>query len=87
MRRPIAYRGAGAGPHSRRQPQGHVADYRGGHLGDAHPEGRLDRQHLSLAATSGATQMGYEVSKAAVNRLTTLVALFIARYGIRATPS
>jgi NAD(P)-dependent dehydrogenase (short-subunit alcohol dehydrogenase family) len=38
----------------------------------------------SLAATSGATQMAYEVSKAAVNRLTTHVAQSNARYGIRA---
>lgn len=38
----------------------------------------------SLAATSGATQMAYEVSKAAVNRLTTSVAQSNARYGIRA---
>jgi len=38
----------------------------------------------SLAATSGATQLAYEVSKAAVNRLTTHVAQSNARYGIRA---
>ena len=38
----------------------------------------------SLAALSGATQMAYEVSKAAVNRLTTSVAQSNARYGIRA---
>jgi len=38
----------------------------------------------SLAATSGATQMAYEVSKAAVNRLTTHVAQSNARHGIRA---
>ena len=38
----------------------------------------------SLAATSGATQLAYEVSKAAVNRLTTHVAQANARYGIRA---
>ncbi len=38
----------------------------------------------SLAATSGATQMAYEVSKAAVNRLTTHVAQSNARYGLRA---
>lgn len=37
----------------------------------------------SLAATSGATQMAYEVSKAAVNRLTTSVAQSNARHGIR----
>ena len=33
---------------------------------------------------SGATQLAYEVSKAAVNRLTTHVAQSNARYGIRA---
>ena len=38
----------------------------------------------SLAAMSGATQLAYEVSKAAVNRLTTHVAQSNARYGIRA---
>ncbi|WP_395712689.1 SDR family NAD(P)-dependent oxidoreductase [Reyranella sp.] len=38
----------------------------------------------SLAALTGATQMAYEVSKAAVNRLTTSVAQSNARYGIRA---
>lgn len=38
----------------------------------------------SLAATSGATQLAYEISKAAVNRLTTHVAQSNARYGIRA---
>jgi NAD(P)-dependent dehydrogenase (short-subunit alcohol dehydrogenase family) len=38
----------------------------------------------SLAAASGATQMAYEVSKAAVNRLTTSVAQSNARHGIRA---
>ncbi|MCA0245029.1 MAG: SDR family oxidoreductase [Proteobacteria bacterium] len=38
----------------------------------------------SLAATSGATQLAYEVSKAAVNRLTTHVAQSNARHGIRA---
>lgn len=38
----------------------------------------------SLAALSGATQMAYEVSKAAVNRLTTSVAQSNARHGIRA---
>jgi NAD(P)-dependent dehydrogenase (short-subunit alcohol dehydrogenase family) len=38
----------------------------------------------SLAAMSGATQMAYEISKAAVNRLTTHVAQSNARYGIRA---
>lgn len=38
----------------------------------------------SLAALSGATQMAYEVSKAAVNRLTTSVAQSNARYGVRA---
>ena len=38
----------------------------------------------SLAAMSGATQLTYEVSKAAVNRLTTHVAQSNARYGIRA---
>lgn len=38
----------------------------------------------SLAAITGATQMAYEVSKAAVNRLTTSVAQSNARYGIRA---
>lgn len=37
----------------------------------------------SLAALSGATQMAYEVSKAAVNRLTTSVAQSNARHGIR----
>ena len=38
----------------------------------------------ALAAMSGATQLAYEVSKAAVNRLTTHVAQSNARYGIRA---
>jgi NAD(P)-dependent dehydrogenase (short-subunit alcohol dehydrogenase family) len=38
----------------------------------------------SLAALTGATQMAYEVSKAAVNRLTTSVAQSNARHGIRA---
>lgn len=38
----------------------------------------------SLAALSGATQMAYEVSKAAVNRLTMSVAQSNARHGIRA---
>ena len=38
----------------------------------------------SLAALTGSTQMAYEVSKAAVNRLTTSVAQSNARYGIRA---
>jgi len=38
----------------------------------------------SLAAMTGATQMAYEVSKAAVNRLTTSVAQSNARHGIRA---
>lgn len=38
----------------------------------------------SLAAMSGATQLAYEVSKAAVNRLTTHVAQSNARHGIRA---
>lgn len=38
----------------------------------------------SLAAMAGATQMAYEVSKAAVNRLTTSVAQSNARHGIRA---
>ena len=38
----------------------------------------------SLAATSGATQLAYELSKAAVNRLTTHVAQSNARHGIRA---
>ena len=38
----------------------------------------------SLAAAAGATQMAYEVSKAAVNRLTTSVAQSNARHGIRA---
>lgn len=38
----------------------------------------------SLAATSGATQLAYEISKAAVNRLTTHVAQSNARHGIRA---
>lgn len=38
----------------------------------------------SLAATSGATQLAYEISKAAVNRLTTHLAQSNARYGIRA---
>ena len=38
----------------------------------------------SLAAVGGATQMAYEVSKAAVNRLTTSVAMSNARHGIRA---
>lgn len=38
----------------------------------------------SLAATSGATQLAYEISKAAVNRLTTHAAQSNARYGIRA---
>lgn len=38
----------------------------------------------SLAAMSGATQLAYEVSKAAVNRLTTHLAQSNARYGIRA---
>lgn len=37
----------------------------------------------SLAALSGATQLAYEVSKAAVNRLTTSVAQSNARHGIR----
>jgi len=41
----------------------------------------------SLAAMAGATQMAYEVSKAAVNRLTTSVAQSNARHGIRPTPS
>lgn len=38
----------------------------------------------SLAAATGATQLAYEVSKAAVNRLTTSVAQSNARHGIRA---
>jgi NAD(P)-dependent dehydrogenase (short-subunit alcohol dehydrogenase family) len=38
----------------------------------------------SLAALTGATQMAYEVSKAAVNRLTTSVAQSNARHGVRA---
>jgi NAD(P)-dependent dehydrogenase (short-subunit alcohol dehydrogenase family) len=38
----------------------------------------------SLAALSGSTQLAYEVSKAAVNRLTTSVAQSNARHGIRA---
>jgi NAD(P)-dependent dehydrogenase (short-subunit alcohol dehydrogenase family) len=37
----------------------------------------------SLAATSGGIQVAYEISKAAVNRLTTSVAQSQARYGIR----
>jgi len=37
----------------------------------------------SLASTSGGNQMAYEVSKAAVNRLTTSVAQSNARHGIR----
>jgi NAD(P)-dependent dehydrogenase (short-subunit alcohol dehydrogenase family) len=37
----------------------------------------------SLAATSGGIQVSYEISKAAVNRLTTSVAQSQARYGIR----
>jgi NAD(P)-dependent dehydrogenase (short-subunit alcohol dehydrogenase family) len=37
----------------------------------------------SLAATSGGIQVAYEVSKAAVNRLTTSVAQSQARYGVR----
>jgi NAD(P)-dependent dehydrogenase (short-subunit alcohol dehydrogenase family) len=37
----------------------------------------------SLAATSGATQLAYEVSKAGVNRLTTSVAASNAKAGIR----
>ena len=38
----------------------------------------------SLAAQAGATQLAYELSKAAVNRLTTSVAQSNARHGIRA---
>jgi NAD(P)-dependent dehydrogenase (short-subunit alcohol dehydrogenase family) len=38
----------------------------------------------SLAALTGSTQLAYEVSKAAVNRLTMSVAQSNARYGIRA---
>lgn len=38
----------------------------------------------SLSAASGAIRMAYEVSKAAVNRLTTHVAMSNAKYGIRA---
>jgi NAD(P)-dependent dehydrogenase (short-subunit alcohol dehydrogenase family) len=37
----------------------------------------------SLASTSGGNQMAYEVSKAAVNRLTTSVAQSNARHGVR----
>ena len=37
----------------------------------------------SLAATSGATQLAYEISKAGVNRLTTHTAQSNARHGIR----
>ena len=37
----------------------------------------------SLAATAGGIQVAYEVSKAAVNRLTTSVAQSNARYGVR----
>ena len=37
----------------------------------------------SLASTSGGNQLAYEVSKAAVNRLTTSVAQSNAKYGIR----
>jgi NAD(P)-dependent dehydrogenase (short-subunit alcohol dehydrogenase family) len=37
----------------------------------------------SLAATAGGIQVAYEVSKAAVNRLTTSTAQSQARYGVR----
>jgi NAD(P)-dependent dehydrogenase (short-subunit alcohol dehydrogenase family) len=38
----------------------------------------------SLASLAGGTQVAYEVSKAAVNRLTTSIAQSNARYGVRA---
>jgi NAD(P)-dependent dehydrogenase (short-subunit alcohol dehydrogenase family) len=49
----------------------------------AQPQGGAIVNVSSLASIAGATQLAYEVSKAALNRLTTHVASANARHGVR----